>query len=203
LAKLGKNQYSSSFRKDNLRLSQKQIHMISKTITTPYFDPNSETSRLLIRSFQNNFKLFFYFLKRLPSAAWWGFRVKSCSHLRSEVTIPYSWRTKNPFRSIYFAALAGAGEFSTGMLCLIAMQNRKDIAMLVVKQEATFSKKATGLITFTCEDGAAVIEVMQRVLDTGEAVPGVGRNEQGDEVCRVMITWSFKWRKGVAGKPVV
>jgi len=113
--------------------------------------------------------------------------------------IPYGWRTKNPFKSIYFAALAGAGEFSTGMLCLIAMQNRKDIAMLVIKQEATFSKKAVGNIVFTCEDGQAVIDVMQRVLDTGEAVSitmtGIGRDEQGDEVCRVMITWSFKLRK--------
>jgi Domain of unknown function (DUF4442) len=171
--------------------------MTSKT-STSYFDPNSETSLYLIRSFQNNFKLFFFFLQQLPSAAWWGFRVKSCSHLRAEVVLPYGWRTQNPFRSIYFAALAGAGEFSTGILCLIAMQNRKDIAMLVVKQEASFSKKAVGQITFTCEDGQAVIDVMQRVLDTGEAVPitmtGVGRNEKGEEVCRVMITWSFKRR---------
>jgi len=88
---------------------------------------------------------------------------------------------------------------STGMLAIIAMQRRKDIAMLVVNQEATFSKKAVGVITFSCEDGQAVIDVMQKVIDTGEAFPitmtGVGRDESGDEVARVMITWSFKLRK--------
>lgn len=172
---------------------------MSKTNTISYFDPQSEATKYITSSFLNNFKLFFFFLSKLPSAAWWSFKVKSCTPYRSEVVIPYGWRTKNPFNSIYFAALAGAGELSTGMLCIIAMQNRKDIAMLVVKQEATFSKKAVGNITFTCEDGQAVIDIMQKVLDTGEAFPitmtGVGRNEQGEEVCRVMVTWSFKRRR--------
>ncbi|MFK7810793.1 MAG: DUF4442 domain-containing protein [Saprospiraceae bacterium] len=164
-----------------------------------HFDSNAPVVKSLIHDFRNNFKLFFYFLGKLPSAAWWGFRVKSCTHLKSEVTIPYNWRNRNPFSSIYFAALAGAGEFSTGMLCLIAMQKRTDIAMLVIKQEAVFTKKAVGLITFTCEDGQAVIDIMDKVIDTGEAYPitmtGVGRNEDGVEVCRVMITWSFKLRR--------
>lgn len=172
---------------------------MSKSNTASYFDPNSEATKYIINSFQNNFKLFFFFLSKLPSAAWWSFSVKSCTPYRSEVVIPYGWRTKNPFKSIYFAALAGAGELSTGMLAIIAIQNRKDIAMLVLKQEATFSKKAIGKITFTCEDGQEVIDVMQRVLDTGEAVPitmtGIGRNEQEEEVCRVMVTWSFKLRR--------
>ena len=164
-----------------------------------YFDEHSEATRYLLRSFGSRFKLFFYFLAKLPSAVWWGLRVKSCTHLRCEVVIPYNWRTKNPFRSIYFAALAGAGELSTGLLCIIALQNRKDISMLVVSQEATFVKKADGFITFTCNEGQAIIDLIQRTLDSGEAqtitMTSVGRNTKGEEVCRVNIKWSFKKRR--------
>lgn len=173
---------------------------MSVPVSTSYFDASSPTTQYLLRSFRNNFKMRFYFLSKLPSAAWWGFRVKSVSHLRSEVSIPFGWRTKNPFRSIYFAALAGAGEFATGMLAIIAMQNRKDIAMLVIKQEAEFVKKADSRVTFTCEQGQEVIDVIQKTLDTGEAYPlmmnAVGRNVNGEEVCMIRITWSFKKRKG-------
>ena len=166
---------------------------------TSNFDEASPTTQFLLKSFRNNFKMRFFFLSKLPSAAWWGFRVRSCTHLKSEVSIPYCWRTKNPFRSIYFAALAGAGEYATGMLAIIAIQNRKDIAMLVIKQEAEFVKKADSQITFTCEQGQAVIDIIQKALETGEAYPltmtAVGRNVKGEEVCTVRITWSFKQRR--------
>ncbi|MGB3545398.1 MAG: hypothetical protein WBA17_00375, partial [Saprospiraceae bacterium] len=49
-----------------------------------------------------------FFLRKLPTLFWWGVRVKSATEDRAEVTIPYTWRTQNPFKSVYFAAQAGA-----------------------------------------------------------------------------------------------
>ncbi len=171
---------------------------MSAPATSKYFDAQSSQTKHLIGQLRNNSKMRYYFFTKLPSLLWWGIRIKSCTHLKTEITIPFGWRTQNPYKSIYFAAQAGAGEFATGMLCLIAMQGRKDISMLVVKQEAVFTKKASSRTTFTCEDGQAVIDIMQKALETGEGhtltMTSIGRNAEGEEVSQVRITWSFKKR---------
>ncbi|RMF25391.1 MAG: DUF4442 domain-containing protein, partial [Bacteroidetes bacterium] len=76
----------------------------------------SPAQRAYQRDLLSPWKLNLYFLKNLPSALWWGLRVRAISAEQAEVTIPFNWRTQNPFRSIYFAALAGAGELATGVL---------------------------------------------------------------------------------------
>ncbi len=140
-----------------------------------------------------------YFLRQLPTAWWWGLRVRTLEEDQAEVTIPYNWRTKNPFRSIYFAALAGAGELSTGLLALKVLESMPPTSMLVVEQQAEFLKKATTLTTFKCTQGAEVAEAVRRAVETGEPqtvrMTATGRNATGEIVARVHITWSFK-RKG-------
>ncbi len=172
--------------------------MSAVSLSAYSFDPSSPTTLWLLRNLRSRFKMLFYFMGRFPSPVWWGLRIVSLTHLEASVSIPYGWRTQNPFRSIYFAALAGAGELSTGVLGLVAMQNRKDISMLVVKQEAEFFKKANNTITFTCSQGQEVIDTVHKAMDTGEACPitmtSVGRNPEGEAVCEVRITWSFKRR---------
>lgn len=140
-----------------------------------------------------------YFLRQLPTAWWWGLRVRTLEEDRAEVTIPYNWRTKNPFRSIYFAALAGAGELSTGLLALKVLESMPPTSMLVIEQQAEFLKKANTLTTFQCTQGAEVAEAVRRAVETGEPqtvrMTATGRNAAGEIVARVHITWSFK-RKG-------
>ncbi len=140
-----------------------------------------------------------YFLRQLPTAWWWGLRVRTLEEDRAEVTIPYNWRTKNPFRSIYFAALAGAGELSTGLLALKVLESMPPTSMLVIEQQAEFLKKANTLTTFQCTQGAEVAEAVRRAVETGEPqtvrMTATGRNATGEIVARVHITWSFK-RKG-------
>ena len=78
--------------------------------------------------------LIFWFamLVKLPSAVFWRLKVKKLDPSSCEVTIPYFWRTQNPFKSIYFAALAGAAELSTGALCQLAIAGKGSFSMLVV-----------------------------------------------------------------------
>lgn len=140
-----------------------------------------------------------YFLRHLPSAWWWGLRVRTIEEDHAEVTIPYNWRTKNPFRSIYFAALAGAGELATGLLALKVLESLPPTSMLVIEQQAEFVKKANTLTTFRCDQGAEVATAVQRAVETGEPqtvrMTATGRNAAGEVVARIHITWSFK-RKG-------
>jgi hypothetical protein len=68
--------------------------------------------------------------------------------------------------------------------------------MLVTKLETQFVKKANTLTTFTCTEGQAIRAAVQRALDSGEGqeitVRSTGKNTDGEVVCEVLLTWSFK-----------
>ena len=93
--------------------------------------------------------------------------------------------------------LSMPSEVSTGILCMAAVYKRNPpVSMLVVKSEGFYYKKATGKITFTCNNGAAVSEAVERAIASGEASQvtchTIGANEQGDVVAEFNFTWSFK-----------
>ncbi|REG92631.1 DUF4442 domain-containing protein [Algoriphagus antarcticus] len=141
--------------------------------------------------------LYFWFgmLIKLPSAVFWKFRIKELDADKCVVTIPYSWRTQNPFNSIYFAAMAGAGELSTGALCQLAISGQGKYSMLVVDFRAEFFKKANQKITFTCEQGQELSSLIESLQpnETGKlTMISSGKNLQGEEVARFYVTWSFK-----------
>ncbi len=170
--------------------------MASQETAIPPFDAQAPGLLSFIRNLETPWKLRLYFLQKLPSCWFWGVRIREAAPARCQVAIPYNWRTQNPFRSIYFAALAGAAELSTGTLALIALHGRGRISMLITGLEGQFTKKANTRITFTCEQGEAIQKTVQKAIDTGEGqttrVLTVGRNEGGEEVCRFWLTWSFK-----------
>ncbi len=140
-----------------------------------------------------------FLLGQLPLGLFAGLRVRALDEDRCQTTVPYGWRTKNPFRSTYFAAQAMAAELSTGVLAMAVVKSAPSpVAMLIIDLEATFGKKATALSIFTCEGGAALRAAVEQALATGEpataTVETVGCMEDGTEVSRFRFTWSFKKR---------
>ena len=132
---------------------------------------------------------------KLPSALFWRLKIKSLSMEKCEVTIPFSWRTQNPFRSIYFAAMAGAAELSTGALCQLSQAGKGKFSMLVVDFRAEYYKKANQKITFKCEQGLELSELIDslKVGDSGKlTLVSAGTNPDGEEVAKFFVTWSFK-----------
>ncbi|MES1225436.1 MAG: PaaI family thioesterase, partial [Bacteroidota bacterium] len=126
-----------------------------------------------------------------------GVRVKEVDEDRCVVTVPYKWFSTNPFRSTYFACLAMAAEMSTGVLCMMHVYKRSPkVSMLVIKLEANYFKKATGITTFTCNEGNAIREAIEKAVTTGEAqvikTKSSGMNENAEPVAEFFITWSFK-----------
>ncbi len=141
--------------------------------------------------------LIFWFamLFKLPSAIFWRLKIKTLDQNKCEVSIPYFWRSQNPFRSIYFAALAGAGELSTGALCQMALAGKGKFSMLVVDFKAEFHKKADQKIILTCDQGEELFSLIDsmEVNDTNTlTMISTGRNPSGEMVARFFITWSFK-----------
>lgn len=149
----------------------------------------------LARSFSFNL----FMLRKLPSAYFCGVRIKSISDKSCSVTVPFTWFSKNPFRSTYFACLAMAAELSTGALAMANVYKRKPgISMLVVKMEAEYFKKATGITLFTCLDGEVFTNAVTAAVETGEAQVvtafSEGKNAAGELVAKFRISWSFKSR---------
>ena len=143
------------------------------------------------------FKFRMYLLYKLPAAFFSGVRVRKIDEEKCITSVPYKWLTQNPFRSTYFASLAMAAEMSTGTLALSNVYKRKPvISMLVIKMEATYFKKATGIIFFTCNQGKEIISIIDEAVETGEGksfiAKSVGKNKDGEIVAEFLFTWSFK-----------
>ena len=138
-----------------------------------------------------------YMLAKLPMGFIAGLKLTQLQPSQAAVQVKYKWLTQNPFGSMYFAVLSMAAEFSTGILCLANIyKSDPAISMLVVKMESHFYKKALGVITFTCSDGDAIIDIVETAKETGEGVTLVskstGVNQNGEVVAEFFITWSLK-----------
>ena len=144
------------------------------------------------------FRMFLF--SKIPSAYFSGVKIKEIDAGRCGVTVPYKWFSQNPFRSTYFACLSMAAETSSGILAMAyTYKSQPRISMLVIKMEAEYFKKATGLTTFTCEDGKLIEEAIQKAKLTGEGqqikVKSEGRDDSGELVALFHFTWSFKAKK--------
>ncbi|WP_111669821.1 DUF4442 domain-containing protein [Algoriphagus litoralis] len=137
----------------------------------------------------------FAMLAKLPSAVFWRLKIKTLDTEKCEVTIPYFWRSQNPFKSIYFAALAGAAELSTGALCQLALAGNGQFSMLVVDFRAEYSKKANTKTTFSCHQGSELFDLIggMQIGETAQlTMISEGKNSSDETVAKFYVTWSFK-----------
>lgn len=140
----------------------------------------------------------FLFFK-LPSAYWTGVRLRSISDTTATTTVRHKWVNQNPFRSMYFAVQAMAAELSTGALVMKKInESGQRISMLVAQNNSVFVKKATGKISFTCNEGHLLDEAIHKAIETQEGVTvwmkSIGVDEKGDEVSVFNFEWTLKVR---------
>lgn len=142
-------------------------------------------------------KLNRFLLFKLPSAYFSGIRVSSISDTEAMATVKHQWINQNPFRSLYWATQGMASELVTGLLVMKKIdESGKNISMLVTDQNGTFTKKATGRITFVCSDGEKIKETIDQTIATGEGqtivMTAEGFNEEYESVSKFEYTWSVK-----------
>ncbi len=142
----------------------------------------------------------FLFLK-LPAAWWTGVRVSEITNKRCIANVTHKWANQNPFRSMYFAVQAMAAELTTGALVMLYIKkSNSKISMLVAENKSSFSKKATGKITFSCTNGLLIKECIDKATETGEGqtfwLQSTGKNTDGITVS----TFDFKWTVKVKEK---
>ena len=167
----------------------------------PVGDPFSDQKALekLRKRLTNPWLMRAFLLAKLPLGFVAGLRVAHVDTESCRTTVPYGWRTQNPFRSTYFAAQSMAAELSTGAPAMLAVEMAPaSVAMLITGLDATFGKKATDTTTFTCDEVPKLFDAVRETLRTGEpavaTLETVGRMPDGTEVSRFTFTWSFKKR---------
>jgi len=135
----------------------------------------------------------FMFFK-LPSAWWSGVRLTYMDDDKAIASVKHRWVNQNPFKSMFWAVQGMAAELATGaMVSSQIAESGERISMLVQNNTANFSKKATGRITFTCEDGHLIKEALAKTIAHGEGqtiwMKSVGVNSDGV----VVSTFKFEW----------
>ncbi len=143
------------------------------------------------------FKMHLFLFTKLPSAFFSGVRVRYIDEEKAVVTVPYMWFSANPFKSTYFACLSMAAEMSSGVLAMAyTYKQNPPVSMLVLKIEGNFVKKATGVTTFTCEEGNRLAQMIKEAMASGKSISvtvrSVGKNKADEIVADFAITWSFK-----------
>jgi hypothetical protein len=143
----------------------------------------------------SKFNRFIFF--KLPAAFLCGVRLKHIDENKCVVSVKHRWINQNPFNSMYFAVQAMAAELSTGAMVIYQIQKSgRKISMLVANNKSNFSKKATGRITFVCNDGNLIADAIQKTIATGEGqtfwMKSIGTNEEGVQVSEMDFEWSVK-----------
>ena len=134
---------------------------------------------------------------KLPSAYFCGVRTKYLDDTKCVVSVKHRWINQNPFNSMFWAVQGMAAELTTGALMMAKIkQSGKNISMLVANNNATFTKKATGRITFQCNEGHLVDDAIKNAVKTGEGqtiwMKANGTNHDGVEVSSFNFEWTIK-----------
>lgn len=142
-------------------------------------------------------KLNIFLLTKLPSAYFSGVRLVSISDNEVIAKVKHRWINQNPFKSLYWATQGMASELTTGILVMKEIDAcGKRISMLVTQQKGVFTKKARGLILFSCKDGSKIKNAIAETIRTGEGqtitMISSGVDEKGDVVSTFEYEWSVK-----------
>jgi hypothetical protein len=138
-----------------------------------------------------------FMMLKLPLAYLAGVRILSIENNKADVKIKHKWINQNPFKSMFWAAQGMAAELSTGVLVMRAIENSGEkVSMLVTQQRASFYKKATGKILFSCEtdNGLNKAILYSKKNNEGKIIEltSKGKNEEGVVVAEFTFEWSLK-----------
>lgn len=142
-------------------------------------------------------KLNTFLMFKLPAAYFCGVRTNYLDDLKCVVSVKHRWINQNPFNSMFWAVQGMAAELTTGALVMSKIkQSGHNISMLVANNNASFTKKATGRITFICNEGDKLNTAIKTAIETGEGqtiwMKAVGTNSDGIQVSSFNFEWTLK-----------
>ncbi len=147
--------------------------------------------------YRHLFPVFLMF--KLPLAWMAGLRLDVLEGGRCVVRMRHGFWNRNPFGSMYFAAMAMGAEMSTGLPAYVYLrQNQKNASLLLAGMEAVYHKKAVGRLTFEFEDGGDLIPCLEALVQSGDTCRTVlvsrCYNESKQLMAEFRFTWTFRHR---------
>ena len=137
-----------------------------------------------------------FLLRKLPLAFVAGVKLKELNDTGSTTSLKFRWVNKNPFNSIYFAAMHMAAELATGLLLFQYVDTKTRFSMLLIETKARFFKKAVGKITFSCANGEVVDTFIKEMIlkQDGDSIvlPVDAFDEAGQKVAQFQYEWSCR-----------
>ena len=162
-------------------------------------------SQLALKNkFLNSSTFSLYFFLNVPMVWFSGMKLSELSKKKCVSYLPfrwyYRWQNMNPFKSMYFAVQCMGAEISTASLVALAITGAKpSIAFIVTSMNSKYFKKATGNVSFTCSDGEAVFNAVEKAKSSNDGVEvkikTTGTLDDGTIVSEFYFTWSLKQRK--------
>tara|TARA_B100000686_G_scaffold217657_2_gene224753 strand:+ start:2068 stop:2577 length:510 start_codon:yes stop_codon:yes gene_type:complete len=165
--------------------------------------PLNKYQKKFKREWLNPFAFSFYFFLNVPMGWLSGMKLKELSEKKCISKVPfrwyYRWQNMNPFKSMYFAVQCMAAELSVASIAALAVKGIKpSIAFIITKMSSKYLKKATGNVSFKCEDGEDIFNAVDKAISTKKGieieVKTIGTLEDGTVVSEFYFTWSFKQR---------
>jgi len=106
----------------------------------------------------------------------------------------YKWINRNPFRSMYFAAMNMGAELACGLLLFAHIQEiNPKISMMLEAQSGTFKQKAVGKILFICQEGAEIKNAVKIADESTEVSNFEVKIYATDEIGNILATFKIKW----------
>lgn len=141
-----------------------------------------------------------YLLAKLPLAFAAGLRLDRLDEEGCETSLPGGWRTRNPFRSTYFAALCMGAEAASGVPALVLVRGAPaSVAVILREVHAVFRKRVVGRARFRFEDLAGLEAAVERAAASDESVEYaaavLGSGPDGETAAEFRVVWSFKRRR--------
>ena len=146
-------------------------------------------------------------LLKIPMIFFIGPSVETLTDERVVVRVPLHRRNRNHLGSMYFGVLAAGADCAGGLIAWKLLEEANAAApkgsgkiSLVFKDfHAEFLKRPEGDVLFTCTEGAAIRELVNRAAASGERenmpvhITATCPNKTGDEpVAKFTLTLSLK-----------
>ena len=140
---------------------------------------------------------------QVPMMSYAGVDIVEIDGSHCVIKIPLKSETKNHLQSMYFGALSIGADAAGGLIALYQiLQVKENVSLVFQDFQAKFLRRAEGDVFFSCHEGQAISDLVQKAISTGERVklpvhvtattPGIS----GDQpVAEFVLTLSLKLRQ--------
>jgi hypothetical protein len=106
---------------------------------------------------------------KTPMIAFTGLRIVEDSNLLTEVLVPLSWRTKNSWDTMFFAAI-GTGVDITGGWCAMDIAEQQRVGLLYKDVSIRFHRRVDSDLSLICRSVSDVHSGVRQAVQSGERV---------------------------------